>query len=53
MTDHRSKTLALGNVTIIIRRPVLSAAEYKRREDSVKAALEAFGRATNSQFVSK
>lgn len=53
MVDCQSKTLTLGNVTIIIRRPVLSAAEYKRREDGIKAALEAFGRATNSQFVSK
>lgn len=53
MTNYQSKTLALGNVTIIVHRPVLQEAEYKRREASTKAALESFGRATNSQFVSK
>lgn len=53
MTNYQSKTLALGNVTIIVHRPVLPAAEYKQREEDVRTALEAFGRATSSQFVSK
>lgn len=53
MTNYQSKTLTLGNATIVVHKPVLSASEYKRQEGRVKAALELFGRATNSQFVSK
>lgn len=43
--SYRVKTIQLGNVTIYVRRPVLSSDEYRRRERSVQSALETYGRA--------
>lgn len=49
--NYNSKTIAIGDVVITIRRPVLSESEYKQKEKTVKTALEIFGKATNLRFV--
>jgi hypothetical protein len=43
----REKTIKRGNVTIVIRRPVLPEKERKKREHAVENALAAYARATN------
>ena len=39
VTEHRN-----GKCTVIIRKPILTAEERKKREEEVKAALVQFGR---------
>lgn len=51
--NYQTRTLTIGDATVVIRRPILAASEYRRRESVVKAALENFGRALSSQSVSK
>lgn len=48
---YHTKTLKTGNASIIIRKPVLSLAARREREDAIKAALELYSK--NSQSVSK
>lgn len=42
---YRVKAVRLGNVTIYIKRPILSSNEYQQRERLVQGALEVYGRA--------
>ena len=51
--EYRTKTMKVGSATVIVHRPVLSSAEYQKRERNVRAALETYGRAINLQSVSK
>ena len=41
---YRTKTIKVGNYTIEINRPILTADEMARREESVRQALTHFGR---------
>jgi hypothetical protein len=42
--DYQVKAIQFGNVTIYVRRPILSSDEYRRRERSVQSALAIYGR---------
>lgn len=44
---YRTKTIKVGNCTIEINRPILTAEEMARREEVVKEALRSFGKETN------
>ena len=41
---YRTKTIKVGNCTIEINRPILSAEEISRREETVKQALRLFAK---------
>lgn len=41
---YRTKVVRVGNCTVEINRPLLDAAEYAKREEQVKRALEGFGK---------
>lgn len=47
-TGFRTKTIKFGNFTIEINRPILTANEIAKREDTVKQALTSFGRSTKN-----
>ena len=44
---YRTKTIKVGNCTIEINRPILTAEEMAKREEVVRAALRSFGKDTN------
>ena len=44
---YRTKTIRVGNCTIEINRPILTAEEQSRREEEVKQALRSFMRKEN------
>lgn len=39
---YKTKTIKVGNCTIEINRPILTAEEMARREDTVRQALKSF-----------
>lgn len=41
---YRTKVIQVGNCTVEINRPILSADEQAKREESVIMALKAFGK---------
>lgn len=41
---YRTKTIKVGNCTIEINRPILTAEERVKREEAVIAALRSFGK---------
>ena len=41
---YRTKTIKVGNCTIEINRPILTADEMARREEAVREALRSFGK---------
>ena len=41
---YRTKVIQVGNCTVEINRPILSADEQAKREESVIQALKAFGK---------
>lgn len=41
---YRTKTIKVGNCTIEINRPILTAEEMAKREAAVRQALRSFGR---------
>ena len=41
---YRTKTIKVGNCTIEINRPILTADEMARREEAVREALRGFGK---------
>lgn len=43
---YKTKTIKVGNCTIEINRPILSAEEMTKREDTVIQALKSFGKGT-------
>ena len=45
---YREKTVTKGNVTVVVRRPVLPEKERIKREKAVERALGQFARATSS-----
>ena len=40
--DYRTKTICVGNYTIEINRPILTAEEMARREEAVRQALRSW-----------
>ena len=44
---YRTKTIVVGNATIEINRPILSASERAKREQEVIRALQFFGKDEN------
>lgn len=42
--NYRVKVIRLGDATIYVRRPILSKDEYRLREQSIRSALEVYGR---------
>lgn len=44
-TTYRTRTLKVGNVTVNIHRPVLSAKERVREEENIVIALSRYGKA--------
>lgn len=46
---YRTKVIQVGNATIEINRPILSAAEQAKREDAVVHALRLFGGAVRTE----
>ena len=45
---YRTKTIKVGNCTIEINRPILTAEETAKREEVVRQALTSFGRSINN-----
>jgi hypothetical protein len=45
---YLTKTIKFGNFTIEINRPILTADEIAKREDTVRRALTSFGRSTKN-----
>lgn len=45
---YRTKTIQVGNCTIEINRPILTATEMARREEEVRQALRSFGRSMSN-----
>lgn len=41
---YRTKTIKVGNCTVEINRPILTAEEMARREEAVRHALRSFGK---------
>ncbi len=41
---YRTKVIRVGNATIEINRPILSADEQAKREEAVRQALRSFGK---------
>ena len=41
---YRTKVIQVGNCTVEINRPILTAEEQARREEAVKTALRSFGK---------
>lgn len=41
---YRTKTIKVGNCTVEINRPILTAEEMARREEAVRQALRSFGK---------
>lgn len=41
---YRTKTIKVGNCTVEINRPILTAEEMGRREEAVRQALRSFGK---------
>lgn len=41
---YRTKVIQVGNCTVEINRPILTAEEQARREENVKTALRSFGK---------
>lgn len=44
---YRTKTIKVGNCTIEINRPLLTANEMVRREEAVREALRSYGKEKN------
>ena len=44
---YRTKFVTAGNCTIEINRPILTAEEMAKREETVKQALRSFGKGLN------
>ena len=44
--EYRTTTHYIGNVEIVVHRPVLDASAHKKQEESLKHALTAYGKET-------
>ena len=45
---YRTKIIKVGNSTIEINRPILTAEEMRKREEAVRQALRSFGRSISN-----